>query len=115
MKYVSMPGQPSFSVVSFWSKMKTVMPTLPTLAMCQLGLDATSAPSERVFSIMNGTISDNQSRLEHKKREAKLFMRLNRHWVPGWSSLYAFTEDRVNRVAKHNAAVEDAQIHLLHD
>ena len=60
-----------FSVADFWFSLRqsSVMRTLPSLALCQLGIDGTSCPSERVFSVMNSTFHSGMSKLDDNKRD----------------------------------------------
>ena len=77
---------------TWWRTHATNFPTLAVLARTYLSVQATSAPSERIFSKASRIISKTRTRLDHRVAGKLLFVSENADWFD-------------KQVEKHKAAV----------
>ena len=67
MKYIfTIPGYPRHNLKAdkkFWSDRKNIFPYMSKVAQKWLGVVATSAPSERLFSVLGNTVTKKRNRL----------------------------------------------------
>lgn len=63
--------------LKYWQKKEAILPRLAKLAKKHLSLVATSAPSERVFSVAGQLVSERRSRLTTENVEKIMFMHEN--------------------------------------
>lgn len=76
-RYLLLAETTEDDVLDFWRKHKTVLPKLAKLAQAMHGLNATSASSERSFSLSGIVVNQRTSRLGSERVKRKLFVREN--------------------------------------
>ena len=96
-------------------------PHVGLVARLYAGVDATSCQAERNFSALKLTASDLRANMSPAKVEKTLFLRLNRHLIPGLGQILrgldALGDERKSNteaaVAAKNAAAGPAVISLV--
>ena len=68
LKVINRDGEYS-NPLEWWRSRKDVYPMLSELARCVLCIPATSAPTERIFSLASLIISKSRNRLDPEKQE----------------------------------------------
>lgn len=75
--YLRMPKVEDREILEFWHEMRTELPNLASVARIVLGIPATSAASERTFSLARSIIRDNRARLSHQVVKQSVFLCAN--------------------------------------
>lgn len=75
--------------LEWWKKNQGLFPILARLAKDYLAVQATSAPSERVFSVASRIISNRRTRMDPKMAGKILFVSTNWKWYEGQLDFYA--------------------------
>ena len=70
-----------FDVLQFWREHESRFPLLAMMAKCRLSAPASSAPSERTFSIAKQIITDRRNRLAPTTASMCMIVRANRDLV----------------------------------
>lgn len=97
MKEASPPDDdPNFSVLNYWKPRATDgldasgrvvtparWPHVGLIARLYAGIDTTSCQAERNFSALKLVVSDLRARMSSDRVEQTVFLRLNRHLIPG--------------------------------
>jgi hAT family dimerisation domain. len=96
-RYLSVPSLTPIKdsdPLQWWKTNQSLFPTLANLAKIYLAVQATSAPSERVFSTASRILSDIKSRLNPEMAGKMLFVRRNWEWYKtnGGVSEYEHTQ-----------------------
>ena len=79
----------------WWKKNQAVYPILSRLAMVYLAVQATSASSERIFSLASRIISSQRNRLDPSLAGKMLFVSENWEWWQEQLDFYKATDDEV--------------------
>ena len=79
--------------LAWWKQNQIAYPILARLAMVYLAVQATSAPSERVFSLASRIISTRRNRLDSTMAGKMLFVSENWKWWQEQLDFYKATED----------------------
>jgi hypothetical protein len=81
--------------LDWWNKNQIAYPILARLAKIYLAVQATSAPSERIFSLASRIISSRRSRLDPSIAGKMLFVSQNWKWWQDQLDFYEATVDEV--------------------
>ena len=84
--------------LEWWNKNQIAYPILARLAMIYLAVQATSAPSERIFSLASRIISNRRTRMDSGLAGKMLFVSENWKWWQGQLDFYKATEDGVDEL-----------------
>ena len=126
---------PDFNVLQYWKPRAidgldasgTVIlparwPHVGLVARLYAGIDTTSCQAERNFSALKLAVSDLRASMSPTKIEQTLFLRLNRHLIPGLGEVLTKWENLKNKrdakaaesvAAKAAAAANPATVSLL--
>ncbi|KAL1510815.1 hypothetical protein AB1Y20_007099 [Prymnesium parvum] len=78
-RYLDLPDAPmATDILDWWAKHQTTFPNLSVMAQQYLGVPATSASAERLFSIAGRVFSDLRQGMGDDHLEALMWARINR-------------------------------------